>query len=301
MGPGEIRHRSVLLKEAVELLAFSPGQIVVDGTLGSGGHAGRILECIGPEGRLIGFDKDSRALEEAEKALKPFGRRAITFCDSFTRIPSRLKELSLPGVDRVLLDLGISSFQLDAPERGFSFQSEGPLDMRMDRRQGETGADLVNRLREPELQDILWKYGEERFAGRIARSIVGERAKRPIRTTTELAAVIVKAVPPSYRHGRIHPATRSFQAFRIAVNHELEELEQFLSEVLSYLNPKGRVAVISFHSLEDRLVKRAFRAFQGENRGRVLTKKPVRPADEETASNPRSRSAKLRIFEKGDL
>lgn len=291
-------HKSVLLKEVLEWLAPAPGKIMVDGTLGAGGHAEAILERILPGGLLIGFDKDPEALARAKQVLARFGDRAMILHEDFRNVAGRLKALQKEKVQGMLLDLGVSSMQLDSLERGFSFKQNGPLDMRMNPQEPLTAKEIVNRYSEKELLEILWTYGEERFARRIVERIVRERSKCPIETTGELEAIIFQVVPKSYRYGRIHPATRTFQALRIAVNHETEVLEAFLESVLEILDVKARLVIISFHSLEDRAVKRAFRRFEKEKAGRILTKKPVVPNDAEVSDNPRARSAKLRAFER---
>lgn len=295
MGP----HRSVLLREAVERLAPRPGQWVVDATVGDGGHAEAILERLGPHGRLIGLDKDARAIERAGHRLERFGGSAVLVNEDFQNLAVILGDLGTDRVQGLLADLGVSSPQLDEPERGFSFRTEGPLDMRMDVRQSLTAAEVVNRAPRPELEKILREFGEERFARRIAERITAERSRFKIKTTRELAAIVERAVPSSYRHGRIHPATRTFQAIRIAVNGEVQALERFLNEAVHWLDRGARVVIISFHSLEDRVVKKAFRDWEQRGIGRVLTRKPITPADAEKEANPRSRSAKMRVFETG--
>lgn len=291
-------HESVLSEEVLFWLSPRPGQFFIDGTLGAGGHASRILEKTGPQGKIIGFDRDPSALEEAGRVLRPFGERVTMRHDRYQNIPNRLMESHAGQVDGMLLDLGVSSMQLDNASRGFSFTQDGPLDMRMDPTESETAAKLIHRVREDVLREILWKWGEERFARRVARAIIRRREVKPIETTAELARVVAQAVPGSYRHGRIHPATRTFQAIRIAVNRELEELEAFLPSALPLLKEGGRMAVISFHSLEDRIVKRAFRDFKQQGLGVILTKKPIEASEAEAGRNPRARSAKLRVFMK---
>jgi 16S rRNA (cytosine1402-N4)-methyltransferase len=281
-------HASVLLGEALELLAVREDGLYVDGTLGLGGHALAILGKSAPAGRLLGVDKDGESLEEARARLAPFGGRAELAHADFRKIPDLLGERRADGI---LLDLGVSSLQLDTPERGFSFQSDGPLDMRMDRSRGRTAEELVNRLPERELLDLIHAFGEEPRARRVARAIVEARRRARIRTTSELAAV-VRRVAFRSRRG-LDPATRTFQALRIAVNGELEGLGEALSHLARCLAVNGRLAVIAFHSLEDREVKHAFRALERSG-FRVLTKKPLRPSDAETQRNPRARSARLR-------
>jgi 16S rRNA (cytosine1402-N4)-methyltransferase len=282
-------HTSVLLAEALELLAVKPGGLYVDGTVGLGGHAAAVLRACAPDGRLLGLDRDGETLTLARERLAEFGSRARLEQGDFREIPGRLGE---ERPDGILLDLGISSAQLDDPERGFSFQKDGPLDMRMDRSRGETAADVVNRTRERDLADLLYAYGEEPASRRIARAIAFARERRPIGTTGELAEVVRRAAPRSRRPG-LHPATRTFQALRIRVNRETEGLREAIEGAAACLAPAGRMVVIAFHSLEDRAAKEAFRSLSG--RGfRVLTRKPVRPGEEEVRENPRARSARLR-------
>ena len=282
----------------LEWLDPKSGAVIVDGTLGAGGHARAILERLGAQGKLIGFDKDPLALDEAKKVLSCFGDNVMFIQDDFRHVAIQLRKSRISGIDGLLLDLGVSSMQLGEPGRGFSFQEEGPLDMRMDPAQALTAREIVNRYPKNRIQEILWNYGEERFAKRIADRIADTRSKRRIETTTELESIIYQAVPAFYQHGRIHPATRSFQALRIAVNEEVEALQELLAQVLALLNIRGRIVIISFHSLEDREVKTAFRRFSDEKKGRILTKRPVQATPRETDENPRSRSAKLRAFEK---
>lgn len=284
-------HVPVLLAEVLELLAVRPGGLYVDGTVGLGGHAAAVLRASGPDGRLLGLDRDGETLERARARLAEFGGRARIEQGDYRGIPERLAG---ERADGILLDLGVSSVQLDEAERGFSFQAEGPLDMRMDRSAGTTAADLVNRMRERDLADLLYECGEEPASRRIARAIVFARERRPIETTTELADIVRRAAPRR-RPGGLHPATRTFQALRIRVNRELEGLGEALERAADCLRPGGRLAVIAFHSLEDRAAKEAFRALAA--RGfRVLTPKPVRPGEAEVRANPRARSARLRAI-----
>jgi 16S rRNA (cytosine1402-N4)-methyltransferase len=283
------RHQPVLLAECLEALAVKPGGFYVDGTVGLGGHARAILEASAPDGRLLGVDRDSEALEHAAQALAPFGERARLEHAEFAKVPELLGDRRADGI---LLDLGVSSLQLDSAERGFSFQADGPLDMRMDRSQRETAAEAVNRLPEPRLADVLHAWGEEPAARRVARAIVEARRRAPLHTTAELAAVVRRA---AYRRPGLDPATRTFQALRIHVNRELTGLADTLTRLADCLRPGGRLAVISFHSLEDREVKHSFRAL--EARGfRALLRKPLRPGEGEVRDNPRARSAKLRVL-----
>jgi 16S rRNA (cytosine1402-N4)-methyltransferase len=284
-------HVPVLLAEVLELLAVRPGGLWVDGTVGLGGHAEALLRASAPDGRLRGFDRDSETLERARTRLAPFGDRVRLEHADYRALSERLAG---EAADGILLDLGVSSLQLDDAERGFSFQREGPLDMRMDRSERGGARDIVNRMRERELADLIHEYGEEPFSRRIARAIVRARERAPLETTTELAEVVRRAAPRSRRPG-FHPATRTFQALRIRVNRELEGLEDALARAAACLAPRGRMAVIAFHSLEDRAAKQAFRALEPQG-FRVLTKKPLRPGEPETRDNPRARSARLRAL-----
>ena len=292
-------HQSVLVSEVLEWLRPRTGKVYIDGTVGLGGHAARILESSAPDGRLIGFDKDEEALSEAHRVLSRFGERAMLIHDDFKNIPLYREAMGGKKAHGILLDLGVSSLQLNKAERGFSFLRQGPLDMRMDRRSALTAKEIVNRFSPEKLLEILWTFGEERFARRIVSRLVEARSKKPIESTGELEAIVRKAVPARIRAGRrIHPATRTFQALRIAANGEMKSLESFLSTAPDLLEKEGRLAILSFHSLEDRAVKTAFRELRRQKAGRVLTPKPLSPSPEETDSNPRSRSAKLRVFEK---
>jgi 16S rRNA (cytosine1402-N4)-methyltransferase len=304
-------HLPVMKGEVLELLRCQPGGIYVDATLGLGGHAWAILEKIQPGGLLIGLDRDKESLEKARQHLRPYLDSTRLLHENFKNLPLVLNHLGIGPIHGMLVDLGVSSFQLLQPERGFSFQSEAPLDMRMDRRQRLTAADLVNDLPEEQLADIIYRHGEERLSRRIASAIVAAREGARITRCSQLATIVSRAV--GGRGGRaIHPATRTFQALRIAVNQELEGLETFFDEVLAFLTPGGRLAVISFHSLEDRIVKRSFRLLSGscicerppdlctcprQERARIVTARPVTPGDTELATNPRARSAKLRVLE----
>lgn len=306
--PPEAYHVPVLLQSVLHFLQPRPGGVYVDGTLGAGGHTEAILRQSAPSGRVIGIDRDPEALSIARARLAEFGNRLHLVHATFDQMEEILRALGCTNVDGVLLDLGVCSYQLDRPERGFSFRYDGPLDMRMDPTQGLTAAEVVNSLPEHALVKVLREWGEERYAGRIAKAIVRKRAKTPIQTTRQLAEVVAEAVPPSYRYGRIHPATRTFQALRILVNQELTLLEKGLCTAVRALAPGGRIAVISYHSLEDRLTKRVFRGFSGQGAElqgcpailRVLTRRPVVPDEAEVAQNPRARSAKLRAGEKQD-
>jgi 16S rRNA (cytosine1402-N4)-methyltransferase len=292
MTPGKTQHWPVLAEEVVTWLRPSAGQIFVDGTLGGGGHARLLAEAVGATGRVIGLDRDPAAVERACTELRGLPVQAIEA--NYSDLPEVLDEMDIAAVDGILLDLGLSSDQLADPERGFSFHSSGPLDLRFDPSRGEPAWKLVERLSAEHLADLIFRYGEERYSRRIARRIVETRRARPIRTAADLARVVRESVPRS-RDERIDPATRTFQALRIAVNEELKWLEVALRRLPDRLRPGGRLAVISFHSLEDRLVKESFR---NDERLEVLTRRPVRPSEEEVADNPRARSAKLRVAER---
>ena len=304
-------HMPVLLEEAIGSLKVKPGGTYVDATVGLGGHARRILECLAGEGRVIAMDRDEEALQEARNRLRSHGSMISFHHENYRQLPRLVNGLGLDGIDGCLLDLGVSSLQLENPQRGFSFRLEGPLDMRQDRKSATTAADLVNGLPEEELARIFWCNGEERHSRAIAREIVRQRQKAPLRTTLQLAE-LVERVKPARSGQRTHPATQVFQALRIRVNQELEGFDGFLQEVIHLLRPGGRLVVISFHSLEDRIVKTVFRRSAGrcvcsrparlctcprEAEGRVLTARPLVPGPRELIENPRSRSAKLRAFE----
>lgn len=291
----EIQHLPVLLEETMDLLAVNASGLWVDGTLGLGGHAQEMLRRSAPTGRLLGVDRDAQALAVARERLAAFEGRTRFVQADYRALPELLQGEAPRGV---LLDLGVSSLQLDDAERGFSFRNDGPLDMRMDPSRGPTAADLVNRLPERALADLIFKFGEERASRRVARGIVWAREREPLRTTGQLAAVVRRSLARPGRRGHgIDPATRTFQALRIAVNGELEGLGECLRALAHTLAPGGRLAVIAFHSLEDRVVKEAFRDLAGPA-FRVLTRKPVRPGPEEEQRNPRARSARLRALEK---
>ena len=291
-------HRPVMVQEVAAWLQPRAGGIYLDGTIGAGGHSLAILEASRPDGRIIGLDRDASAVATARQALLPYGDRAVIVHATYGDAPRVVREATERNLDGALLDLGVSSLQLATPARGFSFLADGPLDMRMDVRESVTAADLVNRLPETELVRILQEYGEERYARRIAKGIVRRRAQGPILTTLALVEVIRETVPSAYVHGRLHCATRAFQALRIAVNHELEGLEPALRQIAALLRPGARFVVLAFHSLEDRIVKQTFRALtQAPAAGfTVLTKRPIRPSAQECAANPRARSAKLRVL-----
>lgn len=288
-----------MVDEAVFYLNCRTGRIYIDATLGSGGHALRILKDNWFIGKLIGIDWDREAITIARERLKEYQEKTIIIQDNFANLREILKRVKIGGVDGILLDLGVSSQQLENAERGFSFMLEGPLDMRMDRSSGLTAFDLVNRSSLSDLEKIIRENGEERWAKRIARSIVFCRKKNRIRTTAELAQIITRAIPRGCLHKKIHPATRTFQALRIAVNDELSNLQRVLHDGIDLLNRGGRFCVISFHSLEDRIVKTAFRNWaRGEAKALILTPRPIAPGPEEIERNPRARSARLRVAER---
>lgn len=306
-------HRPVLLDEVIQHLRCTPGSFFVDGTVGGGGHARAILDMTAPDGRLIGIDWDENALAKARLNLQSYSRRLVLVRDNFARMGSILARLQIQEVDGILLDLGLSSFQVDTAERGFSFGKPGPLDMRMDTRRKTTAAELINTLSEEELAVLIRKFGEERWSRRIARKIVRARAEATIDSTERLAEVVSTAIPPDKRSRQIHPATRTFQALRLAVNQEIDNLRTFLQGALDWLRPGGRLAIISFHSLEDRLVKQTFTTWarscrcpadlpvcncEGAPLARLVFKKPLVPTPEEIRANPRARSGRLRVAEK---
>ncbi|MBQ7535351.1 MAG: 16S rRNA (cytosine(1402)-N(4))-methyltransferase RsmH [Stomatobaculum sp.] len=307
------RHVSVLLKETIEGLNIRPDGIYADGTLGGGGHASAVAERLTEGGRLIGIDQDADAIAAATERLRPYGDRVTIVRDNYVNMKQVLTDLGFEAVDGIYLDLGVSSYQLDTAERGFSYMEDAPLDMRMDRRSERTAADLVNECTEQELFRIIRDYGEDRFAKNIARHIVQARERKAIRTTGELSDIIRGAIPIKIQVTGGHPAMRTFQALRIALNGELQVLEDSIDDLIGLLKPGGRLCIITFHSLEDRIVKTGFRRNESpctcppgfpvcvcgkKSRGTVITKKPILPGEEETEENPRSRSAKLRIFER---
>jgi 16S rRNA (cytosine1402-N4)-methyltransferase len=308
----EAAHIPVMPSEVLQLLQCKPGGTYVDATVGLAGHAQNILERIQPGGQLIGIDRDKESLERAAIRLKPFAQSCRLLHDNYKNLPLILNNLSTNPVDGILLDLGVSSYQLLSPERGFTFQSDAMLDMRMDRTQQWTAADLVNNMSETELADLIFQYGEERLSRRIAAAIVRERAKAPITRSSQLTAIINRIFKVRGHQG-IHPATRTFQALRIAVNEELEGLEGLLTEAVSFLKPGGRIVVLAFHSLEDRIVKRAFRRLAGQcvcdappelcicprqASANLITPRPMTPTPQELAANPRARSARVRALER---
>jgi 16S rRNA (cytosine1402-N4)-methyltransferase len=296
--PSESIHTSVMLPEVLEYLNLSEGGCVVDFTLGIGGHALEMLKRIGAEGRLIGIDRDGESLELARQRLKDYQSQCTLFQSDYRNMDEVLSHAGVREVDAMLFDLGISSYQLNNAQRGFSLRLEGPLDMRMDTRSYISAYDLINSLSEKELATILKNFGQERWHHRIAHYVVNRRGRAPIESTKDLRELVQKAVPNRYQREKIHPATRTFQAIRIAVNRELEALSVAMDKCLEYLKKGGRVCVISFHSLEDKIVKERFRALAKEGRVQLLTKKPLRPTPEEVHQNPRSRSARLRAAER---
>ena len=310
----EFQHKSILLTECMDGLSIKPDGIYVDGTLGGGGHSFHILERLGERGRLIGIDQDEDAIKAATKRLEAYANKVTIVRDNYEHFQTILSTLSIPLVDGILLDLGVSSYQFDEADRGFSYRFDAPLDMRMDRRQDFTAKDLLNSYSEAELYRIIRDYGEDKFAKNIAKHIVREREKKPIETTFELAEIISHAIPMKMRVQGGHPAKKTFQAVRIALNRELEVLEKSIEEMIKALKPKGRLCIITFHSLEDRIVKKAFRAAEDpcicpkdfpicscgrKSLGTVISRKAICPTALEMEENPRSKSAKLRIFERG--
>ncbi len=289
------RHLPVLADEIVSFLDCRPGRIILDCTLGEGGHARRLAPLLSPGGCLIGIDRDGEMIAAARRNLEEFSGLVKVEQANFADLTEVLRRRGVEYLDGVLIDLGVNSVQLETAERGFSFRLDGPLDMRMDSRTEKTAADLINGLSRQELEWIIREYGEERWAGRISRRIVEERKSRPVVRTVDLAEIVSRAVPG---RGKIHPATRTFQALRIYVNSELDALREALPQALSVLRSGGRICVISFHSLEDRIVKYEYRRWVQEGSLRLLHKKPVRASIEEVRCNPRSRGAKLRAAEK---
>lgn len=309
----EFKHKSVLLSETIEGLRVKPDGIYVDGTMGGGGHAYEICRRLNQDGRYIGIDQDEAAILAAGERLETFGRRVRIVRSNYGNLRKILEELRVARVDGILLDLGVSSYQIDTPERGFSYMEDAPLDMRMDQRAPLTAKEIVNTYSEGDLYRIIRSYGEDTFARNIARHIVRERQKKEIQTTKELAAIVEGAIPAKARGKGGHPAKRTFQAIRIECNQELDVLSSSLGEMIELLNPGGRLAVITFHSLEDRIVKTRFKTEESPctcppdfpvcvcgkvSRGRVVTRKPIVPSEEEIRENSRAKSAKLRIFER---
>lgn len=286
----------VLKEEVVRLLELRSGDNVIDGTVGDGGHAEIFLEATAPDGRLLGIDLDPEAIKTARARLASFGKRVELVRGSFRDLPDHARQF--PASRAILLDLGLRTFELEGSGRGFTFTKDEPLLMRFEGEGEPTAATIVNGWKRNDIERVIREYGEERFSLRIADAIVAARKRKRILTTGELVSIIETAVPKGYEHGRIHPATRTFQALRIAANDELEALKDVIPHALELLAPGGRLAIISFHSLEDRIVKRGFKHAKEHGRGSVLTKKPIVPTDQEIQTNPRSRSAKLRVFQR---
>jgi len=310
----EFSHKSVLLHETIDYLNIRPDGVYLDGTLGGGGHSSEILKQLGEKGRLIGIDQDRDAIEAATKKLAVFGDRVTIVRENYEHFRSVLDAEGIEKVDGILLDLGVSSYQFDDAARGFSYRENAPLDMRMDDRTEMTAADIVNHYTESELYRVIRDYGEDPFAKNIAKHIVRAREQEPVVTTDQLVECIKQAIPAKIREKGGHPAKRTFQALRIELNRELQILQDSLSDMVDALAPGGRIAVITFHSLEDRIVKQTFRTAENpcicppdfpvcvcgrKSRGKVLTRKPVTASEEELQDNPRAHSAKLRVFERG--
>ena len=312
----EFNHTSVLLTETIEELHIRPDGIYVDGTLGGGGHACEVLKRLTAGGRLIGIDQDADAIRAASERLHEFSERLTIIRSNYANMKEELGRISIFGVDGIVLDLGVSSFQLDTPERGFTYRVEdAPLDMRMDQRARISARDIVNTYSEGALYRMIRDYGEDRFAKNIAKHIAAAREKKPIETTGQLNAIIAAAIPKKVAKTGGHPAKRTYQAIRIECNHELDVLRDHLEEMIGLLNPGGRICIITFHSLEDRIVKTIFKTNENPctcppdfpvcvcgnvSKGKVVTRKPILPSKEEMEQNPRSKSAKLRVFEKAE-
>lgn len=309
----EFKHYSVLLQECIDNLNIKPDGIYLDGTLGGGGHSFHIAERLSDKGHLYGVDQDADAIAAASKRLEQFGSRITVIRDNYENAVTRLKELGVTGVDGILLDLGVSSFQLDNADRGFTYKEDVPLDMRMDQRMQLTARDIVNDYSETEIFHIIRNFGEDKFAKNIAKHICIQRAKAPIETTGQLNDIIKAAIPARMREKGGHPSKRTYQAIRIALNRELDVLQNSLDGFIDFLNPGGRLCVITFHSLEDRITKNNFKTNEDpcicppefpvctcgrKSKGRVITRKPILPSEEELSQNKRSQSAKLRVFEK---
>ena len=307
------KHKSVLLEETVDGLAIKPDGIYVDGTLGGGGHAFEVCSRLNEQGRFIGIDQDAAAIEAASERLRDFGEKVTIIRSNYCEMKSRLHEIGVDKVDGIVIDLGVSSYQLDTAERGFSYRVDAPLDMRMDQRQQLTAREIVNTYSEADLFRVIRDYGEDKFAKNIAKHIVIERQKAPIETTGQLNEIIRHAIPMKFQKSAGHPSKRTFQAIRIELNRELDVLRESLDDMIEMLNPGGRICIITFHSLEDRIVKSAFRKNENPcicpshfpvcvcgnvSKGKVITRKPILPSEEELEYNSRSKSAKLRIFER---
>ena len=309
----KVRHYSVLLKETIEQLQVRPDGIYLDGTLGGGGHAEAVAKKLSDEGRLFGIDQDEAAIEAASKRLEAYRGKVMILRNNYRNAVAALRELGVEGVDGIVLDLGVSSYQFDEAERGFSYRYDTALDMRMDQRSTLSAKEIVNGYSESELFHIIKNYGEEPFAKNIAKHIARERKKKEITTTFELNEIIKNAIPAKMRQGGGHPSKRTYQAIRIECNHELEVLRDSLDDMISFLRPGGRICIITFHSLEDRIVKTAFRTNETPcicppefpvctcgriSKGKAVTKKPILPSAEELEENSRSKSAKLRVFQR---
>ena len=309
----EFRHTSVLLEETIEALNVKPDGVYLDGTLGGGGHACEVCRRLNDQGRFYGIDQDEAAVEAAGKRLEEFGSRVTIIRDNYCNAREALREKGVECVDGIVLDLGVSSYQLDTAERGFTYKYDAPLDMRMDQRQRLTARDIVNDYDEQSLYRIIRDYGEDQFARNIAKHIVQARMEKPVETTFELNEIIKAAIPAKMRAGGGHPSKRTFQAIRIECNHELDVLRDTLQDFIDMLNPQGRLCIITFHSLEDRIVKSFFREMENPCTcppefpvcicgktpyGKVISRKPILPTQEEMEENPRSKSAKLRVFER---
>ena len=308
----EFKHKSVLLNETIDGLNIKPDGIYVDGTLGGGGHAYEVCRRLGEKGSIVGIDQDAAAIEAASARLKGFWEKVTIVRSNYCDMKSKLHELGIDKVDGIVLDLGVSSYQLDTAERGFSYREDAPLDMRMDTRQKMTARDIVNDYTEADLYRVIRDYGEDKFAKNIAKHIVQARAVKPVETTAELSEIIRASIPMKFQKKSGHPAKRTFQAIRIELNRELDVLRDSLDDMIDLLNPGGRLCIITFHSLEDRIVKSAFRKNENpctcppdfpvcvcgkKSKGSIITKKPILPSEEELEYNSRSKSAKLRIFE----
>lgn len=308
----EFKHKSVLLNETIDGLNIKPDGIYVDGTLGGGGHAYEVCRRLGEKGSIVGIDQDAAAIEAASARLKDFGEKVTIVRSNYCDMKSKLHELGIDKVDGIVLDLGVSSYQLDTAERGFSYREDAPLDMRMDTRQKMTARDIVNDYTEADLYRVIRDYGEDKFAKNIAKHIVQARAVKPVETTAELSEIIRASIPMKFQKKSGHPAKRTFQAIRIELNRELDVLRDSLDDMIDLLNPGGRLCIITFHSLEDRIVKSAFRKNENpctcppdfpvcvcgkKSKGSIITKKPILPSEEELEYNSRSKSVKLRIFE----
>jgi len=291
-------HCPVLLQETIEYLTLSPGDTVFDGTLGGGGHTRSILEKILPDGKVIATDKDLETFTRTREELKEYSDNICLFNEDFCNIDRILNDLGVDGVDGAVFDLGMSSFQIDDAARGFSFLKDGPLDMRFDKTKGISAKDVVNQFAAYELEEIIRNYGEERHARLVSKAIVGLRKKKRIETTKELTDIVVGAIGKKYYRRKIHAAARTFQGLRIYVNDELEAAKEAVEKALNLLKPGGRICVISFHSLEDRIIKNIFRDNAKLGKLKIITKKPIIPEIDEVRSNPRARSAKLRVGER---